>query len=275
MYKPKSHNQAKETPGREFIRVSDIGRENKIYYIGPYIELANGSFYIGKNPRYRGEQLIKPITDTNNFGDNPDVKLYKKLNLGNYKFLNKTIEPLMYKSKPDAADYGRGYYIRYFLKKINEDFNYKEVNIKTFLSINTKSKSYDYNLYIPGKIKWAITGNVYQTNALSLKRLEDKFPYLFSIFALLNEFQKPDIVTQTDLYTGGNELYQLDGKEYIGPYHIHPEKGPMEGSKHTDSPHMNLYYTKPTINENLVDTSDKAFEEYQKQKQAKDKIELL
>ena len=273
MYKPKTHNQAKETPGREFIRLSDINKNKKIYYIGPYIELADGTFYIGKNPRYRGERLIKPTLDINFFGDSPDVRLYKKLTPKNYKFLNKTLEPMMYKNKPNDADYVRGHYTRYFLKKINEDFNYREVNIQTHLSIATSSKTFDYNLYIPGKIKWAITGNVYKANELSIKRLEDKFPYLSSLFPLLNEFQKPDIPLQTDLYTEGNELYQPNGEEYIGFYHIHPEKGPMEGPKHTDSPHMSLFYTQPQINKNRVDVSDKAFEEFKKQKQNEYKVQ--
>ena len=40
--------------------------------------------------------------------------------------------------------------------------------------------------------------------------------------------------SQNNLYTEGGELYYSDGQEYIGYYHIHPEKGPMEGPEHVD-----------------------------------------
>ena len=49
----------------------------------------------------------------------------------------------------------------------------------------------------------------------------------------------PDSIKRTiqnDLYTNGGR-YLLNGKEYIGPYHIHPDKGPMVGAQHINQPH--------------------------------------
>jgi len=46
---------------------------------------------------------------------------------------------------------------------------------------------------------------------------------------------------KTNLYTSGGR-FRIKGskKEYVGFYHIHPEKGPMEGAVHTQKPHRKL-----------------------------------
>ena len=50
-------------------------------------------------------------------------------------------------------------------------------------------------------------------------------------------------VTRTNLYTEGKEYALPNGKEYIGFYHIHPEKGPMVGANHKDGFHEILIST--------------------------------
>jgi hypothetical protein len=49
------------------------------------------------------------------------------------------------------------------------------------------------------------------------------------------------------LSTPGGEYKTSDGKEYIGLYHIHPEKGPMVGATHISAPHDYLYSIKRNI----------------------------
>ena len=44
-----------------------------------------------------------------------------------------------------------------------------------------------------------------------------------------------------NLYTTGGEYFTSSGTDYIGFYHIHPDKGPMVGANHIDSPHDYLY----------------------------------
>ena len=41
--------------------------------------------------------------------------------------------------------------------------------------------------------------------------------------------------------TNGGEYQLANGQEYIGPYHIHPNKGPMVGSKHVNAAHESLF----------------------------------
>ena len=50
-------------------------------------------------------------------------------------------------------------------------------------------------------------------------------------------------ITRTNLYTDGGEYTLPNGKNYVGFYHIHPEKGPMVGATHTNQPHDILIST--------------------------------
>jgi hypothetical protein len=46
---------------------------------------------------------------------------------------------------------------------------------------------------------------------------------------------------QDNLYTAGGQYILRDtGEEYVGFFHIHPEKGAMEGPLHVDTPHRYL-----------------------------------
>tara|TARA_Y100000592_G_scaffold100965_1_gene184131 strand:+ start:13808 stop:14383 length:576 start_codon:yes stop_codon:yes gene_type:complete len=44
---------------------------------------------------------------------------------------------------------------------------------------------------------------------------------------------------QKALFTKGGE-YLLDGEDYVGFYHVHPDKGPMVGKVHVPEPHKRL-----------------------------------
>jgi len=53
-----------------------------------------------------------------------------------------------------------------------------------------------------------------------------------------------------NLTAGENQLFYPDGTPYPAgnKYHIHPEKGPMEGAYHSSEPHRYLTFTKPDPN---------------------------
>jgi len=44
---------------------------------------------------------------------------------------------------------------------------------------------------------------------------------------------------KSDLFTNGGE-YLLNGQNYVGSYHVHPDKGPMVGAFHVSQPHEYL-----------------------------------
>jgi len=48
-------------------------------------------------------------------------------------------------------------------------------------------------------------------------------------------------MSKSNLYTKGGEYRLPDGREYVGSYHIHPNKGPMVGALHSTKPHSFLF----------------------------------
>ena len=146
------------------------------------------------------------------------------------------------KPTPTESDYKHGFFQRYFFRRIN-DYNYQEISLESHYDIRGRNPKYDYNLYYTGRLNWHLTGNVFQKNSISIKISERSHLHIKNLFPVLNEFQLPEVNPIDNLYTEGNELYYKDKKEYIGEYHIHPTKGPMEGSTHSEKSHSKLYYT--------------------------------
>ena len=198
-----------------------------------------------------GPELVfnKSLTNTtkgaykrlNNTGK---VLKYANLKPGIRDFYLKTKTPPNNKPLPTPDDYLRGFCRRYFTKKINNT-TYLEIDKQTYDIIKSKAPVYDFNLFEVGYIVWYLRGNVHQLNTVSLKLAERRFPSLITLFPILNEYVLDTKLKnlQEDLHTGGGELWYIDGTEYIGSYHIHPTKGPMEGAVHKEKSHARLYYT--------------------------------
>ena len=214
---------------------------------GDYIKTNDGKYYSGHSNtdlsfplRLIETEILDDSKKQIGFGLN--VKIFSQFKKS-IKNRLQNVKPIpVIKNTPTELDYDRGYYNRYFCTRINSD-TYIEISKDTFDSIQQKDNVYDYNLYNVGSIKWFIKGNdVHRRNSLEIKETERQFPRIFFLFPVLTEFLRPSIEGIEDLYTNGNELYYGDGTEYIGPYHIHPLKGPMVGAKHIPYPHPKLYY---------------------------------
>ena len=185
-YFPKSKISIKETSGDEFVYIS-----TRNPYSGYYIELSEGKFYAGRDPLNLGEEIIQPEDTPNSFGKSLNFKKHKILNTPTYSFL-RDIKPIpAVKNIPADKDYERGYYNRYFAKRINQEFGFIEINSDTFNSIFSRKKEFDYNMYRVGSIKWTLTENVEKTNKLNLQRLERTHKNISTLFPLLNEFYDP------------------------------------------------------------------------------------
>ena len=230
-YIPKSKLNVLDTPGGEFI--SKLSGES---YGGKYIELSSGKYYAGSDPLNLNEELIKP-TISPLLTSNRNSLIYSNLKPKKAKFLGniKSIYPT--KNTPTEKDYDRGYYTRYFVKKVNEPEGYMEVSINIFNSIKQQKKEYDFHLYEIGSLTWNLKNGTRKSNFINLQILERTFKFVSIIFPVLNEFEIIDDV----LTTPGGELYYKSGGEYIGPYHLH-EGIPMVGAEHTEEPHATLYY---------------------------------
>ena len=234
---PKSQRVIKETSGGE-LKYRASGKP----FAGIYMETTKGKFYAGSDNISPGAQLI-PVKPPSNkaISKSKDILKFNVIKPLIKNFLNNT-EPIpSNKSYPLEDDYLQGHFIRYFSKRINGS-DYQEIEKEVYESMIKKETTYDYNLYEVGKIKWYITGNVFKENALSLEHTERKFRNISYLFPILNEYSRADLPVQEGLYTEGGELYNSDGTDYIGSYHIHPTMGPMEGDTHTDTPHSKLYY---------------------------------
>ena len=238
-YIPKSKVNILNTPGGEFL-IRSTNQE----YIGDYIELSNGKYYAGNNPTQLGQELIIPLS-FNKLGESENVRLYSILRPENTKFQIKVKTIYPSKTLPTEEDYNREYYIRYFAKKVNEPKGYMEIDIDTFNDISQQKKTYDYNLYDVGLITWNLKNGTRKANSTNLQILERTFPFVSIIFPILNEFEIIDSI----LTTQGGELYYEDGREYIGPYHVH-EGVPMVGAEHIEEPHATLYYREDLQNPN-------------------------
>jgi len=215
---------------------------------GQYIATNSGRFYAGTNHLILGKELKpapKPPTygGYGNLDKSIDVHIHNILLPPVNNFVSSTRTISTSKPQPTEKDYTKGYYQRYFVKRIN-DFNYKEINKDTYNSILTRDGKYDHYLNEVGKLNWHLKGNVHKKNNTSITLTNRTFLNIKHLFPKLNEYHRIDSVPtpQNNLHTTGKELYYSDGKEYIGPYHIHPEKGPMVGAEHSSISHHKLYY---------------------------------
>jgi len=234
-YLPKSKVNIKEASSGEFVY-----RKGKKPFKGKYLELSNGKYYAGTNVINLGDELVKAKEDPSNnrIGNSFDSQKYSLLKKKKKKFLQNTKRVPISKPTPTEEDYDRGYYTRFFAKRINQSESYIEINSDTFQKLQEKT-DYDHHLYVVGTITWALKNGTRKVNNNNLRILERTFPYISNFFPILNEYE----VIDSPLNTTGGELYYENGVEYIGPYHIHPEKGPMVGAEHVPEPHALLKYS--------------------------------
>ena len=220
-YIPKSKVNILQTTGNEFVIASTSQP-----YIGNYIELSNGTFFAGNNPQKPGEELLKRQELNVSFGRSKNNRIYRKLKRPVYNELSKKLVIPVDKPQPTNKDYERGYFTRYFCKRVNDPYNYFEINKKTYDKLNSKTDDYDYNLHIIGKIKWVLLETpknpVRKINDINLKLSLDRYPFLDVFFNDLTEYEPLHTRNFTEVLSidTGTELIP-----YVGYFHRHPEKG--------------------------------------------------
>jgi hypothetical protein len=133
-------------------------------YVGKYYETYDGKFFSGANPIVgQNEQLSKNVSYPNSPGLNlPLLPNSSKRTLASTTkaqtgALDPT-EPAGYQPKPLDSDYNRGYFNRYFVKKVNETGYIKEISVEEYNKIQDGSALYDVSFYQTEKILWKLTG---------------------------------------------------------------------------------------------------------------------
>jgi hypothetical protein len=236
-------------------------------YVGYYHKLPNGLAFTGKNPSSPNKSAIKkdnsPSTPSayqfgplNEESATPPRVLYsiESNDTANYsKLIGVTPRPkdipLPYSSFPSSDDINLGVYDRYFSYQINTK-SIIEIDKKTYNGLASISNSTDgpsdkyvYEMYNAFIISWTITGEedtVFQTNlnAVKIAQQRNKIPNNLLVRFFANDYTQYYTKTTSDLYTSGGEfIVRSTGEEYVGFYHIHPDKGPMVGANHVSYPH--------------------------------------
>jgi len=236
-YIPKSKVSILETAGNEFITVS-----NSQGYVGPYMELSDGTFFAGNNTQNLGEQLLRLISINKSFAKSNNNSTYRKLQKPIYNELLKKINIPITKQDPLREDYERGYLTRYFCRRVNDMFSYFEINKKTYDDLNNYEDKYDWKLHVTGEIKWALLETPDKSTAMingtNIELLLNQYPNLNTLFNNLSDYEP--FHTRNLLET----LYINTGYEnliYKGYLHIHPTNGyTMEGPFHSAKSHRTL-----------------------------------
>ena len=247
MYFPKSQIETNLYSNGDLIILN-----TKVPYTGFYWSTSTGKFFIGKTPEdpLSSTELTRFAADAASNIAKLEPNLGKKISHYNYtlqnlKYLNlKGITdikapstPRYFFLKPSLEDYKNKKVNRYFCKKINEPI-FIEVSVEEYLKLKNKDKSIAFDLYKPFILNWIISGDkdkvaLENKNEVSYKELKRNYTGL-------SVYLKNNYLQFYSLYTPGGEFLLPNGKDYIGLYHIHPDKGPMVGIKHTLLPHSLL-----------------------------------
>jgi len=188
-------------------------KSTKNLYVGKYWSTSDGKFFTGEGPQDTTSlELIK----------NPDQNFIfesyvpsNKVQIVYYGLYTSTIAnylplknidinnlptqkyPASYNPKPTPDDYKLGEFTRYFCKKTNE-INYIEINKDTYNGLSQNDPSYVWELFIPIKYQWVISGEekeVFKINKNVTKYMMDTFKLPF-LNKFLNEnylkFWKPN-----------------------------------------------------------------------------------
>ena len=157
-------------------------------YVGPYIETSTKKYYAGHDQINFGPELEKQQEETNNIRSSLNNDKFSILKKRTYLKLKKHENIPGSKNIPTEEDYDRGYFIRYYLVRANDD-NYLEINKKIYDKY-LSDKKIDEALYSIQNIKWALKGNVIEINSNMLKLQERVTPGVTRIFPIYNEFER-------------------------------------------------------------------------------------
>lgn len=249
MYYPKSQVQINlYTNGGDLQTLKD-----KLDYKGYYYKTSNGSTFSGKNPSVSPSFELIPYSFNKNFADNLQTHV-----AGDHYVIDDVYDfargvnlvenqtpppsnPIQIFPTPTEQDYKIGEIQRYFVKKINEE-KYIEIDKNSYISYNTQELNVNFILYSPFQFPWIITGKrseVYNINRKTIQRVQKNNRFRGFINYFNGRFDQLFRYTpKENLYTDGTEFKRAsDGMIYRGFYHIHLDKGPMEGRQHENRPH--------------------------------------
>lgn len=251
MYYPKSQIKTNLfTSGDEYVY---LGTNN--IYSGSYFITGDGKIFTGINPNNKPNNPLEPSsinlndspltnTELEEFPDSYDIiddDYYWARGIDQNQVTPTPKPPIQITPLPSPEEYSIGEIQRYFTSKINE-IKYTEVNESQYTSFINSEPTVLSSLYIAFQLPWVITGNrsnAYNVNMKTVNRVQKNFKLQgFKSYFKGRYDQLFKYTSQDNLYTDGNEFKSIvTGKRFKGYYHIHPNKGPMEGRQHTIESH--------------------------------------
>lgn len=133
-------------------------------YSGDYYETYDNKFYSGPNPIVGPNEELKPFE---NYGNSDYLNASNLPSSVKNQFLRQTnvaktqaLEPVSYYPKPTVEDYTRGYFIRYFIKKINSKGFVIEISPEEYNEFVNGTVRYDVSFYLVTQIFWKLTGDL-------------------------------------------------------------------------------------------------------------------
>ena len=238
-------------------------------YTGHYYKTSTGEFFSGKNPDSNKNIPLEPLSPLGNDITNPSFNVNNQ-EKSKVKFTSLESEPLgnnyyvidnsYYKAKslpqnrgraprppiqsipkPTQGDYKEKKFTRYFVKKATQA-QFIEIDKEEYELFKNQDSTVQSNLYFPIKIEWVLIGNrteVFNQNKSTIRLYESTnklYGFTLSFKNQYLNYYRSDM--NSNLYTDGTEyIKRSTGQPYVGKYHIHPTKGPMEGENHVSTPH--------------------------------------
>ena len=137
---------------------------NNVPYSGDYYETYDNKFFSGPNPIVGPSEELKPLQNYGNSNFLTDSSLPSSVK---NQFLRQTNvtktqawEPVSYYPKPTQDDYTRGYFIRYFIKKINSKGFVTEIAPEEYNDFVNGTVRYDVSFYLVTQMFWKLTGDL-------------------------------------------------------------------------------------------------------------------
>ena len=263
VYTPQSQIKTNLYSNGDYVKVT-----TGLPYVGFYHKLANGQAFTGRDPEDVPIILLRSLYEENaEYGQAPrateyyiDLNSNLSLDRGDYTWLNSVgpfeanqdigsiilldqrRAPTYSKRLPEQREYERGYMDRYFVYNL-KNFQYFETTEEDYLKMVYNPGKIDSLTFKPYKIKWfisAVSRTVVKRKNLGFLNY---YKEIYNAPGIVNHFKESlDEYYKRkkyDLFTPGGELLK-NGVNYVGSYHIHPTRGPMEGAKHTTTPHAVL-----------------------------------
>lgn len=232
---------------------------NALYY-GIYFSTSDGKYYANSPNDTVLIELIKPKPTTNNNEfqlyfdeaetiEGPDAR-FESYENELYSLITKASKtppnidpPPYYYFSPLSNEVQKGYAIRFFAKKVNQN-SYIEISNETYDQFINLDSKVAINLYEVANLVWYLRSpgdqSVDESNFINILNFEKKYNW-----KNFNQFLKVNKEKKDFLYTKGGELLLPNRTNYIGYYHTMPDGRIMTGKEHRDGPELILIPLKP------------------------------